>query len=451
MSSPGFERITRILACFDGSNRPLQVSEVIVRTDLPTSTAYALIRAMVQENVLERHDHGQIKLGKAARRLAFCPIEGRYASAARETHGAVITNHQLASKTGTYQGGVGWLPELNEKVDTARFVKQKPWKIGFANASLNNPWRHALLQSLEYGVGVHRRSIQSCTVKTANDSTQKQLEDIAELMALGIDGLIISAAGFRDEALEAQLTRLVSDGVPVIALDRRLAAAESAVTFVTASDAQIGHLSAVWLSEHLKGKGRVWMLSGADGASPALRRQSSALAAFSQFSGIKVEAVAFTGWTSDGGRKAIRDLLEQEPSPPDAVWCDSGLQGIGSIAEFVAHGLQPPPHTGGDLNAMYRRAIELHVPFVAVDYPAAMGALAVDTMVSILSGHTVTRRIETPIQIVLPRGCETASIKADQWAEQHVRWDQPGDVILSQGASLKPYRFTKNRGQKKRA
>jgi len=40
------------------------------------------------------------------------------------------------------------------------------------------------------------------------------------------------------------------------------------------------------------------------------------------------------------------------------------------------------------------------------------------------------------VQIVLPRGLETQSVKADVWAERHVVWDLGDDAILSQGPAL---------------
>ena len=232
--------------------------------------------------------------------------------------------------------------------------------------------------------------------------------------------------------------RAIDDGTVVVAVDRRPREHDATLAFVSASDAFIGRTSALWVAERLVGHGRVWMLSGVQGASPAIRRQGSALEVFGDFPGIAIEAVTHTGWTEEGGYRAIEDLLDDIGTPPDAVWCDSGLQGVGAVEAFMARDLTPPMHTGGDLNRMYKLAIRHRIGFMAVDYPAAMGALAIETALTILRGGQVPRRIETPIQVILPRGQETASVKADAWAERHVRWELPDDAILSQGASLRP-------------
>lgn len=199
---------------------------------------------------------------------------------------------------------------------------------------------------------------------------------------------------------------------------------------MTASDDLIGRLSAIWLSERLAGQGKAWLLSGIQGASPAERRLAAARAAFAAFPGIEIAAQCYTDWTSCGGFETVGRLLT-DTTPPDGVWCDSGLQGTGAINAFLQAGLKVPPHTGGDVNGVYKAALESRVPFCAINYPSAMGARAVETVLALLKGETITRRIEVPTPVILTRGSETTSVKADKWAEDHVAWDLPDEALLS--------------------
>lgn len=102
---------------------------------------------------------------------------------------------------------------------------------------------------------------------------------------------------------------------------------------------------------------------------------------------------------------------------------------------------RPPAHTGGDLNGFYRMCLDNKVPMVALDYPASMGARAVQVAVDVLSGTPVPLRVEVPLATIMPRGCETTSVKADIWAEMHVDWNRSDDAVLSQGAALLPSEF----------
>jgi len=223
--------------------------------------------------------------------------------------------------------------------------------------------------------------------------------------------------------------------IPIIAVDRRLDNPTCHLAFVTSSDRYIGHTSALWLAEYIGGKGTIWMLSGDLATTPARRRKDAALDVFSRFPDIRIAASADTRWHYEVARETVHDLIDKCPVP-DGVWCDSGLQGTGSIDAFQQAGFKKgeiPPHTGGDVNGMYRRVLELKIPSVGIDYPASIGQRAVLAAIDVLSGRPVTERIETEMNVVLPRGMETASVRADNWTELYVRWDMPDDFIPSHG------------------
>lgn len=429
-------RAAAILSGFDALNTPRETASILAGLGITRSTGFGLVRQMVQDGWLERVDHGLLRLGPRAASLAFTPLEAGYAGH-RHAEGVRFSAPAAADPPAAPQGTATWDPSLADMVDTVTFRRPGPHRIGFANASLSNPWRRALMQSMLYAKRVHSDLIEFFETADADDDGEAQIRQLDRLVERGIDLLIISATTTDDAGLSDRLATLAGEGLPIVAVDRRPRDPSSLVSFVTASDWTIGHISALWLAEHLKGQGRVWMLSGLEGASPAIRRQSAALEAFSAFPGIRVDAVTYTGWTEEGGRDAIARIAAQSSRPPDGVWCDSGLQGVGSLSYFLDHGMTVPAHTGGDLNRMYKLALHNKLPLGAVDYPAAMGARAIETALDILAGKPVSRRIEAPVQVVLPRGMETPSVKADIWAELHVRWDLPDDAVLSQGPSLR--------------
>lgn len=428
-------RIVDILVQFDGANRPLRSVEILARARLTRATGHALIRALVAKGWLARVDHGLLQLGPKAADLMFGPLEPALALDEAPVRLAALPGIKRAEPA-SLAGEDPWRPDLVELVDTARFARPGKVTIGFANASLSNPWRVALLASMRYGHQLNEDRIAAFDIRTADDDPDAQIAQIDDLVRTGIDILIVSCPNVLNRSLNERLLELSATGLPIIALDRRPSDPSCLVSFVTASDSRIGRVTAQWIVEHLRGPSRVWMLSGVEGASPAIRRQAAALTVFSAASHITVEAVAFSNWTEAGGYAAVDRLLEQAGAVPDAVWCDSGLQGVGSLRRFLDHGGPLPIHSGGDLNLMYKMALMNKLPFVAVDYPAAMGARAMDVALEVLAGKPVRRRVEIAAPVVLPRGHETAGVRADIWAEAHVRWDLPDDAILSQGPSL---------------
>ncbi|MEE9455382.1 MAG: substrate-binding domain-containing protein [Paracoccaceae bacterium] len=427
------QRISAVLKGFDSLNTPRSTHAIISDVSMSRSTGFALLRALVVGGWLERANHGFLRLGPKAFGLAFGSLD--LPQGLGQSSWLVATARSNRNQAQLPE--LEWDPTLIETVQTEQFQKPGPHRIGFSNASLSNVWRRAMMQSVKYARYLRERQHLKITFRHAQDDPAVQISQIKELVKGGIDILMVSAITTHDADLSDYLAELAAGGLPIVAVDRRPKNPVSLVSFITASDRRIGRISALWMAEHLKGKGRIWMLSGRQGTSPAMRRQQEALAAFAEFPSLLIESISATNWTPESGGNVINDCLQKYGNPPDGVWCDSGLQGVGSMQRFFELGIKIPAHTGGDLNEMYRLGLQQKVPFVALDYPASMGARSVEIALDILGGRPVPRRVEVPVQIVLPRGFETENVKADRWAETHVAWDMPNDTILSQGPSLR--------------
>jgi ribose transport system substrate-binding protein len=253
------------------------------------------------------------------------------------------------------------------------------------------------------------------------------------LLQRGVDILLVSAS--KADALDPVVTRAMKSGVPVIMVDRRVTS-DNFVSFVTASDQVTGRLFAQWLVEKLHGKGNIIMLPGQAGASPAEIRISAAKSIFSQYPDIKILDMQYTDWNPAKAKSIVSAMIQKYGDKINGVWNDSGVQGGGSIEAFVAAGFKPgtiPPVTCADLNGCLRMAIENKAPVLNFDYPPAMGGAAVELALQVLSGASVPKLYFVNSNIVVSKGDETPSIRADMWAEDYVRLDKPMDLILSSG------------------
>lgn len=67
------------------------------------------------------------------------------------------------------------------------------------------------------------------------------------------------------------------------------------------------------------------------------------------------------------------------------------------------------------------------------DYPPGMGKDAVEVALKVLQGVPVPKIYEIATDIVLSKGHDTQSVRADRWAEDYVQLDKPMDLILSTG------------------
>jgi ribose transport system substrate-binding protein len=318
--------------------------------------------------------------------------------------------------------------------DASKFKKDGPYTVGFSNASISNPWRVAMLHGIEKAAERNKDKLTRFIITDANDDPSKQVADIQDLIAQGVDILLISPA--TAEALDPAVRRAARRGIPVVLVDREVKSKDNHITFVTASDQALGRISAQWLSEKLNFEGEVVMLGGLAGASPAENRIKAAMEVFDQYPGITVLETQYTSWSPANGKTIMSALIQKYGDRISGVWADSGLQGSGSIEAFLAAGKgkgEIPPHTGGDFNAMYQLSVTHDVPMIGIDYPPAMGAVGFDVLFDVLAGRGIPRRIEVNQQVVVSEGHETASIKADIYTADYALMDKPGSVIMSSG------------------
>lgn len=327
-----------------------------------------------------------------------------------------------------------WNPGFNAVVDTSKFKKPGPYTIGFSNASQADLWLVTFFQGVQWAAEKNAAKLKKFVVTDANSDPAKQVSDIQDLLNQNLDLLLVNPA--TADALDPILGRAMRSGIPVITAARRVQTDANFVAFVTASDTALARLSATWLVEDLGGKGKIVLLPGLAGASPAEMRLQAAKEVFGQFPGIEILDTQYTSWSPANGKQIMSAIIQRHGKSISGVWADSGLQGSGSVEAFLNSGFKSneiPPHTGGDLNRMYKLAYEHKFPFCGIDYTPSIGIAAVGLALNVLEGVPVPKRLDVNFQIVVSDGHETNSIKADVLLKDYVALDKPDDFIMGHG------------------
>lgn len=262
------------------------------------------------------------------------------------------------------------------------------YRIGFSQCTGADLWRQTMLNDMKRALALHPN--YTLTYRDASNSTARQIEQIRELTAEGIDLLIISPneSAPITKAVEAVFQR----GIPVVVLDRRIMSS-AYNSFISGDNAEIGRLAGAFVGRLLNGRGRVIEVTGLAGSSPAQERHRGFREQLGRFPGVRVIGELNGEWERDTARHlAERALTSLQQA--DVVFAHNevmalGVQqvckkyGLANRVQFVGIDGLPGPSGGMQLVA---DGI-LKATFL---YPTG-GEEAIETAVRILTGKAVPR------------------------------------------------------------
>ncbi len=268
------------------------------------------------------------------------------------------------------------------------------WVVAFAQDTLANDWRRAQTDGL---VEAFRHYPEVRFIHTdAGGNSARQIQDIDELVAGGIDLLITSP---RDAGLMAPvIDRVSARGIPVILLSRRTAG-EGHTSFIRADNRDIARRAARRLSERLGGQGRILILQHIPTTTPAIERTEGFLEELRHHPGLQVVAIKRADSLRDKAILAVEEALA-EGLAFDAIYAQSDSMAAGARAALRHAGLDPRriPIVGIDYISEAREAIRAGEQDASFVYPtfAAEGA---DVALRILRGEPVPKEIvvESPM------------------------------------------------------
>jgi hypothetical protein len=145
--SPAWRTAIELLALLSVSDGAVGTGEAVARLGAPRSTLNRLCRILARYELLDLSRHGRIALGRAAlalgsRREDLMRVEDERRLAPRRK--------QLGRAPGASYSLIR-NPDCSVVARTTGSRRSRKFRLGFSNASLDHPWRTALVHSVEYG------------------------------------------------------------------------------------------------------------------------------------------------------------------------------------------------------------------------------------------------------------------------------------------------------------
>ncbi|HRK80030.1 MAG TPA: substrate-binding domain-containing protein [Saprospiraceae bacterium] len=258
---------------------------------------------------------------------------------------------------------------------------EKKYRVGFAQCC-DDPWRDVMNSEMYRELELHPEL--EFEMRVSGNESEKQVEQIREIVASGIDILIVSPN--ESKPLTHIIEEVYTSGTPVILIDRETDS-ELYTAYIGADNYEIGKTAGRYLANRLNGRGKIIEIQLPLAISPAIERSRGFKDGIAAAPGLEIAAVLETVGGLNDIEARFPDMLKRH-SDVSAIFGHTDLlaetaykiakeQGRGTRMFFV--GIDGIPGTGRGI-----QAVEDGILDASLLYPTG-GAEAIRLAVSILN------------------------------------------------------------------
>ncbi len=276
--------------------------------------------------------------------------------------------------------------------------------VAFVMKTLNNPFFIEMQKGAEEAA---KKANVDLIVQAADREVdvERQMQIIENLIERKVSALCIAPSGSRE--IVPVIVKANKAGIPVIIIDTRVdekalaAAGGKTALFIGSDNYDGGKTAGTFLVEKLGGHGNVAILEGIPGHETGDARLRGFHESIAKAPGIKVVASQPANWERDQGYNVFQNILQAHPDV-NAVFACSDLMALGATEAIAAAGRTGKiVVVGFDAQPEAREAIKKGTMSATVaQFPAKMGAVAVENARRILDGETVPTFVPVPLELI---------------------------------------------------
>jgi ribose transport system substrate-binding protein len=260
------------------------------------------------------------------------------------------------------------------------------YTIGVSNTLTGNGWREEMICSINAQAGVSGE-VASLSVSHRDTDAAGQLEDVRNLIAEGVDAIIVNPAD--RSAIDDALAEATEAGITVVAVDQ--AVTEESAYVISNDQEEYAYLGASWLFEKMGGSGDVVYMRGIAGAAADDDRDTGFQRALDEYPDINVVFESHTGWDQATGTQQFNDFLATGDNY-DGIWT-SGIDNV-IVQAMLDAGEELVPIVGADNAGFVQQLLEVEgLEGAAVTNSAAVGGAGVTLALQILNGEEPSEQV----------------------------------------------------------
>lgn len=220
-------------------------------------------------------------------------------------------------------------------------------KIGFSQYTLGAPYFKAQVEAAKVKAG--ELGVELVAID-AQDDMVKQLGDVEDLLAQGIDVLILNPKD--PKGLVPATKKATAAGVPVVIIDSSIDPSADFVTTVQSNNDENGEKVGEWLVQEMSKampgqKIKMALISGAKGNPVGKARRNGVFKGILEEqlrsqgqAGFDILSQGWGNWQHEGGLKAMEDILVAHPDV-NVLLAENDSMALGAMRAIENAGLTP--------------------------------------------------------------------------------------------------------------
>ncbi len=256
----------------------------------------------------------------------------------------------------------------------------------------------------------------SVQIEDAKDDVSKQLSQVQNFIANGVDAIIVNPV---DTSATAAITKAAADaGVPLVYVNRQPADVEKLgpkAAFVASNESEFGTLETKEICKILGGKGDILVISGQLSNQAAVQRTQDVhdVIALPDCKGIKIIAEQTANWDRTQAQNLMTNWLSKGLKF-DAVVSNNDEMAVGALQAMKAAGVDTKKAVVGGVDATQDALASMKAGDLKVTVfqdAAGQGKGAVDAALALAAGKSVDKKVYIPFQLVTPANMDQFSKK----------------------------------------
>lgn len=249
-------------------------------------------------------------------------------------------------------------------------------------------------------------------VEDAQDDVARQLDQINNFVASGVDAIIVNAVD--TNATDAMSVAAASAGIPLVYVNRQpinMDTLPDGQAFVASNEVESGTLAAFQMCQDLRAQGKsggaqAYMLMGQLSNQAAVQRSKDFhdVIGMDMCNFITLIDEQTANWSRDEAQDMMTNWISSG-EPFDAVFANNDEMAIGAIQAMKASGLSMEEIVVGGVDATADALVAMQAGELDVTVfqdLAGQGAGSIDTALKLAAGEEVDKTVFIPFKLVTP-------------------------------------------------